>query len=78
VTATPSPDHVDEALQAQMATDSVGLAKHSSMIVALFWYSYRDVGTSPSNVENFFGLRRYGGSPKPAFTALKQAIAAKS
>ncbi|MEA2592673.1 MAG: hypothetical protein QOD62_2504 [Actinomycetota bacterium] len=77
VTATPGPDHVDEALQAQMATESVGLAKHSSMIVALFWYSYRDLGTSTSNVENFFGLRRHDGSPKPAYAALKQAIATK-
>jgi hypothetical protein len=78
VTATPSPDHVDEALQAEMATDSVGLAKRSSTVVALFWYTYRDRGTSPSNTENFFGLRRYDGSPKPAYAALKQAIAARS
>jgi polysaccharide biosynthesis protein PslG len=77
VIATPGPDHVDEALQAQMATDSVGLAKSSSTIVALFWYSYRDLGTGTSTIENFFGLRRYDGSPKPAYAALKQAIATK-
>jgi hypothetical protein len=68
---------VNEALQAQMATDSVGLAKQSSTIVALFWYTYRDRGTTQSNVENFFGLRRYDGSPKLAYAALKQAIATK-
>jgi hypothetical protein len=77
VTATPSADHVNEALQAQMATDSVGLAKQSSTIVALFWYTFRDRGTTQSNVENFFGLRRYDGSPKLAYAALKQAIATK-
>jgi hypothetical protein len=77
LTARPGPDHVDEALQAQMATDSVGLAKSSSTIVALFWYSRRDLGTSTSNVENFFGLRRHDGSPKPAYAALQHAIATK-
>jgi hypothetical protein len=68
---------VDEALQAQLVTDSVALAKSSSTIVALFWYSYRDLGTTTSTVQNFFGLRRHDGSPKPAYGALRQGIAAK-
>jgi beta-xylosidase len=71
-----SPDHVDEALQAQMATQSVQLAKSSPLIAALFWYTQTDAGTSTADRENFFGLRRADGSAKPAYDALAQAIAA--
>ena len=71
-----SPDHVDEALQAQMANDSVRLARSSSYIGALYWYSYKDLGTSKSTVENFFGLRRADGSAKPAWQSLHNAIVA--
>ena len=70
-----SPDHVDEALQAQMANDSVRLARASSYIGALYWYSYKDLGTSTSDTENFFGLRRFDGSAKPAWQSFKNAIA---
>ena len=70
-----SPDHVDEALQAEIATDSVALAAASSIIGPLFWYSYQDLGTDPSNAENFYGLRRFDGSAKPAYGALQTAIA---
>lgn len=70
---TNHPDHVDEALQAQMATDSVSLARRSTFIGALFWHSYRDLGTDPSTIENFFGLRRKDGTVKPAWSALRQA-----
>ena len=70
------PDHVTETLQAQMATDSVRLAKTSSMLGALFWYTQTDTGTDTSDRENFFGLRRFDGSAKPAYGALQKAIAA--
>jgi hypothetical protein len=71
-----SPDHVDEALQAEMATQSVQLAKASPLMAALFWYTQNDSGTDASNRENFFGLRRFDGSPKPAYGSLHDAIAA--
>jgi hypothetical protein len=70
-----SPDHVDEALQAQMVTDSVALAAASPVVGGLFWYSYQDLGTDRSTTENFYGLRRYDGSPKPAYRAFRTAIA---
>jgi hypothetical protein len=73
---TQGPDHVDDALQATMATDSVTLARKSPIIGALFWYSYRDQGTDPGNTEDFYGLRRFDGTPKPAYAALQQAIRA--
>ena len=81
--ATPSnynfalhPDHVDEALQAQMANDSVRLARSSSYIGALYWYSYQNLGTNKSTTENFFGLRRFSGSAKPAWQSFHNAIIA--
>jgi hypothetical protein len=70
-----SPDHADEHLQAVMATPSVQLALSSPVIGALFWYSYRDLGTDVADRENFFGLRHFDGTPKPAYAALRQAIA---
>jgi polysaccharide biosynthesis protein PslG len=73
---TQQPDHVSEALQAQIANDAVRLARSSSYIGALYWYSYKDLGTNTSTVENFFGLRRFDGSAKPAWQSLRQAIIA--
>jgi polysaccharide biosynthesis protein PslG len=70
------PDHVDEALQAQMVNDSVRLARSSSYIGALYWYSYQDLGTDNSTSENYFGLRRFDGSAKPAWQSFQNAIAA--
>ncbi len=70
------PDHVDEASQAHMATESVQLAGASSQIASLIWYSYKDQGTSTADRENFFGLRRFDGTAKPAWSNLKVAIAA--
>lgn len=80
--ATPSnydfpanPDHVSESLQALMATQSVQLARADPSIGALFWHTYQDRSTDPSTVENFFGLLRSDGTPKPAWSALQSAIA---
>ena len=71
-----APDHVDEALQAQMATDSVALAASTPTVGALFWYTNKDLGNNPTNREDYFGLRRFDGTPKPAWASLHQAIAA--
>ena len=38
-----------------------------------FWYSLQDVGTSNSTPENFYGIFRYNGSEKPAYSVLHQA-----
>ena len=67
-------DHADEAFQAELATDSVQAALDTTGVGALFWYTDRDLGTDPSTIENFFGLRRVDGTPKPAFYALQSAI----
>jgi len=70
-----SPDHVTEEFQAQIAADVIRSAHNAPWIGPLFWYGYRDEGTSTDSNENFFGLIRADGSPKPAYEALKQAIA---
>jgi hypothetical protein len=43
---------------------------------ALFWYSWRDIGTDTGDPEQNFGLLRVDGSPKPALAAYRQAVAA--
>jgi hypothetical protein len=70
-----SPNHVDEALQAQMASQSVAIAASSPDIAALFWYTDQDSSTVPLSNQAFFGLRAAGGSAKPAWSALHAALA---
>jgi hypothetical protein len=69
-----SPDHVDEAYQALLVTQSVLQVEQSPWIHGLFWYTDRDSGTDTSNRENFFGLRRADGTAKPAWAALRAAL----
>ena len=68
------PDHVSEALQAYIIVDAVKEIQKASWAGPLFWYTYVDRGVDPSTNENFFGLLRYDGSPKPSFDALKQLL----
>ena len=82
VEATPSnyqfgehPDHVSESLQALMATQSVQLVRNDPSIGALFWYTYEDSAVDPTTVESSFGLVTSNGTPKPAWSALRTAIA---
>ena len=70
-----SPDHVDEALQNTTLTSAVSLWSKDTWAGPLFWYSYKDLGVAPTTNENFFGLLRYDGSPKPAYTTLKMLLA---
>ncbi len=69
-----SPDHVTEALQAQMLSQAVNYVKNSSWAGPFFWYSYEDVGTSTSDSENFFGIIRYDGSTKPSYQVFKNLL----
>ena len=78
-TPTDGPDphwYVSEAQQAAMVTDAMALYKTYSWAGPFFWYTYQDGGTSTSTSENFFGLVRADGSTKPAYTTLKNIIAA--
>jgi len=43
-------------------------------IVRTYSYEFMDEGTDPMNPEASFGMLHYNGTPKPAFTALKNLI----
>ncbi len=66
--------HVTEARQAAIAADLIPTAATTPLVDAVFWYSDRDLGTDTSTSENFFGLRRADGTPKPAYEALRSAL----
>jgi polysaccharide biosynthesis protein PslG len=66
--------HVTEQRQAQIAADAVKAAAQDRAIGALIWYSDRDLGQAVSGNEGFYGLRRSGGSRKPAFEELRRAV----
>ncbi|MBV8401481.1 MAG: cellulase family glycosylhydrolase [Acetobacteraceae bacterium] len=55
--------------QATKVTQSYQLEEQEPWAGPLFWYSYKDNGTDPSTVENFFNLENADGSHKPAFAA---------
>jgi hypothetical protein len=68
--------HVTEQYQAQMISDAVGLAADSTWLQALFVYSLKDRGFTPTTRENFFGMQRYSGGAKPSYDAFTRAVAA--
>lgn len=70
-----SPDHVDETLQVSMLTEALTLWKQETPWAGpIFWYSYKDLGVTPTTNENFFGLLRNDGSHKPAYDVLKNLL----
>ncbi len=69
-----SPDHVSEALQSEMLTQSVNIYKNTPWIGGYFWYTYEDFSNNTSSNENYFGLLRSDGSLKPAYYAYKNEI----
>ncbi len=73
-TVNQNADHVTEVLQAQMMADAIISAEKMPWIGPLFFYTYKDSGTSTSTIENFFGFVRFDGSEKPAYTTIKNLI----
>ncbi|MBM3605794.1 MAG: hypothetical protein FJX25_13920 [Alphaproteobacteria bacterium] len=61
--------------QAELMRASVELARATPWIGPLFWYSYRDLGTDPTDRENWFGLMTTDGDAKPARSALEGLVA---
>ncbi|MDP4020900.1 MAG: beta-xylosidase [Candidatus Adlerbacteria bacterium] len=76
-TRVEQPSFVSEELQAHMLDEAFTLAEEYEWAGPLFWYSYKDLGTSLDTVENFFGLLRFDGSKKPAYTALEELHTAR-
>jgi hypothetical protein len=60
---------VTEAVQAQFVTDAYNQVKTYPWAGPLFWFQYRDRGTTTDTRENFFGLVRYDFSHKPSWGA---------
>jgi peptidoglycan hydrolase-like protein with peptidoglycan-binding domain len=66
--------YVSESQQSVMLTTAYDMFTSYSWAGPFFWYTYQDSGTSTSTSENFFGLLRYDGSTKPAYTTLQNLI----
>lgn len=64
--------HVTEDLQARMLQEAFREVDTYDWAGPLFWYSYKDIGTSRETPENFYGIRRNDGSLKPAYGALQE------
>ncbi|MFJ1704444.1 cellulase family glycosylhydrolase [Kitasatospora sp. NPDC088346] len=77
-TIPPNTTHVTEGFQAEIATDTVPAAAANPHVAAVFWFEDQDSGTDKDKGQRskFYGLRRYDGTPKPAFAALRTSIAA--
>lgn len=70
-------DHVTEDYQASLLREAVGLTSSSrDWLRTLFVYTNVDRGTARTTNENFYGLRRYDWTAKPAYAAVQSAIAA--
>ena len=70
--------HVTEDQQSHIAADAVAQVRADRGIMAMIWYSDRDLATgSGSDLDNF-GLRRADGTAKPAFARLRDALRAVS
>jgi hypothetical protein len=63
---------VSESNQAVMLTKSYTMSANYAWAGPLFWYALHDAGTSTTTVENFFGILRFNGSHKPAYSALQR------
>lgn len=60
-------DGVTGEMQKEMLAEAFRLARTYSWAGPLFWYSYRDLGADPADKEDWFGIVRSPGDPKPAY-----------
>jgi polysaccharide biosynthesis protein PslG len=60
---------VSESQQAQMVTDAYTLFNSYSWAGPLFWYAYKDLCTTTTDIECYFGLVRPDYSQKPSYAA---------
>ncbi|RJQ32853.1 MAG: glycosyl hydrolase family protein [Actinobacteria bacterium] len=65
---------VNESLQAQTIEAAALQMQNKPWLEKLFIYSYKDIGTSTSTIENFFGVIRYDGFYKPAYYSIKSIL----
>jgi len=55
-----------------MLTKTYTMSESYAWAGPFFWYGLHDGGTSTTTVENFFGILRFNGSHKPAYSALQR------
>jgi hypothetical protein len=67
---TGGPYSITEAAQATLVPDALRVWYSRSFDGPLFWYSGRDTGTDAGDREQHFGLLRFDGTAKPAYSAL--------
>lgn len=77
-TSGPSGSYVSESTQAEMISKGYAEWKTYDWGGPMFTYSGRDLGTSTSTRENFFGLVRNDFSQKPSFAAYQTAATGTS
>lgn len=65
---------ISEQQQAQTLIDAITLYKTYDWAGPLFWYTYKDGGTTTDTNENFFGLVRNDYSQKPAYQTMKNIL----
>jgi polysaccharide biosynthesis protein PslG len=66
------PYHMSEQAQAESATEAVKYVDQSPWMAAMFWYSYKDLGTDKSDNENFFGIVKHTGAHKQVYATFQQ------
>lgn len=74
-------DCVSETAQASYLTDVYALAstRYRPYVDAVIWYGWHDFGGSspdPADKEEWFGMIRHDGTPKPALAALRSVTGA--
>jgi polysaccharide biosynthesis protein PslG len=72
--ATGGPNSVTEKAQSDLVADAVAVWYAKPYAGPMFWFSGRDTGTASDDREQHFGLLHYDGSPKPAYTTLKNLL----
>lgn len=73
---TSTTTHVTEGRQAEIVVDAVHTALADGGIGALFIYSDQDLADASGSSQGYYGIRRADGTPKPAFSALRNALRA--
>ena len=72
----PAGSFVSEGTQAKMISKAYSTWRGYDWAGPLFTYQGRDLGTSTDTSQNHFGLLHSNWSPKPAYDAYRQAVAA--
>jgi hypothetical protein len=77
-TATDAPGTVSEATQAEFLEGAVrrALGEFGSFVPRIYLYSFDRDSSNQSDREGFFGVRHRDGTPKPAWTALRELLTA--